>query len=502
MSSASPGYRVLPILLGIACSGVDPKPEPDPDTALAPDTAAPDTAGDTAVDTGPPDEDCEEDTRVCRWTGEHGTSTADLVFYGDEVSDGLGEHATFIPDLDGDGTGELFLASRLTYDSEYVGAVAIFYGGRAAGGYERDADVVIPSSGFGRWTDWGDFDADGALDMVADFGGAAGARFGVGYFELARAGEAEIGELLQSISGDDQPFDSARAWRTGDATIGDVIVVTGAGSREEAYECMHLFRPPVVATRLEEHDIAVWTDEVWREASELGADVGDLDGDGHASFVVQATQVQRDADTLTGGVVIFDALPADGATLSDGDHFVWGRGADHDSGGLLREPGGDFDADGYVDLVLVDQDGDDRALGNGCVHVFPGPLEAEIDLDDAPIRICGTDADDAFGTYADATGDVDGDGRGDLLGGENDDAGEANHGRVRLFHGPLPLGRTESHAADATFAGETGFEVARYPTSGGDFDGDGADDILVGSPNYSGLSWGAGAAFLFYGRGD
>lgn len=529
------------ILLALACTGpasVDGRPDTAPvtdtrgsdDTAVdtdedSGDTASPDTDpldadgdgwfdaddcndADPAVNPGAEevcgndrDEDCDGHADECRWTGEHGTSTADQVFYGEQANDGVGQLATFVPDVDGDGADELVLVGRYTYDAGYTGAIAVHFGDRTRA--PGEADAILTSTRYaelGGWTDWGDFDADGTGDLVTSLsGGEGGARFGVGYFALARTGEAEIADLLHVLSGDEQPFSVAKAWRIDD-TVGDVLAVVGSGQAASPYPSLHLFLPPVAATTLEEHDLALWTDDVWREASEPGSDVGDLDGDGNSTFLVLVTEAWRDADTLTGGVVLFDALPADGSTLGDADHVVWGRGADHYDGGLLSHPGGDFDGDGHGDLVLVDQYGDDRVRRVGCVHVFPGPIGAEVELDDSPIRLCGADAGDRFGTFAAATGDIDGDGRADLLGGETDETSPF-HGSVRLFHGPLPAGRSESTVAGATFVGETEFEHARYPTSGGDLDGDGADDFVVGSPTYGAVEVGAGAAFLFYGRG-
>jgi hypothetical protein len=173
---------------------------------------------------------------------------------------------------------------------------------------------------------------------------------------------------------------------------------------------------------------------------------GDLNGDGVADLIIslpsgQAPTVRVFSGTSGALLDSFDAYPA---------AFTGG----------VYVAAGDLNGDGRTDLIT----GTGAAVGvSGHVKVFDGRTGALIR------SFFPYDA--AFGGGVTvAAGDVDGDGRADIITG----AASASRGHVKVFDGRTGAELHSFFAYDAGFTG--GVSVA-----GGDVDGDGRDDIITGA---------------------
>jgi FG-GAP repeat protein/VCBS repeat protein len=155
---------------------------------------------------------------------------------------------------------------------------------------------------------------------------------------------------------------------------------------------------------------------------------------------------------------------------------------------------GDVNGDGFDDVIVGSQRYDDK----GAVFIFLGSASgiANGDPSTAATQLDPDQPYDFGSVSVSGAGDVDGDGFDDVIIGAPGDGS----GAALLFLG------SASGIADGTSASASARLVPNPSSAGvesvagaGDVNGDGYDDVIVGSPNYSGDQYYEGAAFLFLG---
>ena len=150
---------------------------------------------------------------------------------------------------------------------------------------------------------------------------------------------------------------------------------------------------------------------------------------------------------------------------------------------------GDLNHDGLDDLVV----GAPHQTGGNKVYVYFGPVDlASIDMlgaGDADVVIVG--ATNSETGWSVTTGDVLGNEEDDLIIGAPAVGGV--NGAVRIFAGPLQPGTYPAVTADLTIDGHTG-GYAGWAVAAGDFDGDGKDELAIGANGTGPL--GEGEAYL------
>jgi len=249
---------------------------------------------------------------------------------------------------------------------------------------------------------------------------------------------------------------------------------------------------------------------------------GDFNGDGIADILVGAPKAdgpdntRRDAGEA---YVIFGSADIDGEVdMGKGqqDFTVIGAGDSDNLGFVVAS--GDVNGDGIDDILVGARfaRGPDDSRGNGgeVNVVFGSPtLGGTVDtaLDEQDFTIAGAEGGDYLGCAL-AAGDVNGDGIDDIItaapGADGPDDSRPNGGEAYVVFGSPTLSGTVDTALDEqdfTIAGAEGEDFLANFAASGDVNGDGIDDILLGTHMADGPDnqrRDAGEAYVILGASD
>lgn len=359
-------------------------------------------------------------------------------------------------DVNGDGYADVLVtASGETPQDAFV---ALYSGSEI--GLDASPDWMAEGTRYTGETA-GDVNGDGFSDVllgstsgsVLYLGGPDGPKIAADWSTEGQQPEAGLGHAVGSAGDvDGDGFEDLLVSTPGFDDVGRVDVFPGG--------------PAGVATD------ASWTVYGSQPFAELGfsADgAGDVNGDGYADVIVGAP------GTSNGSVYVYSGSPT-GLGVSPS----WSRPGDEANArfGESVSSAGDVDGDGFSD-VIVGAPG----TANGTAYLFHGSGNGPVIP--AARTLSGASVGGRFGAAVSDAGDVDRDGRSDVIVGAPEHAnGELEEGGVYLFRGSafgLEEIATWSLESD-TVGGNLGASVA----GAGDTDGDGYSDVIVGVPGIQG----------------
>ncbi len=218
----------------------------------------------------------------------------------------------------------------------------------------------------------------------------------------------------------------------------------------------------------------------------LVASAGDVSGDGFPDFLVGA--VLNDSSGKDSGAAY---LYHGGPGMNSNPHLVFYGMAAGDGLSWSLDGLGDVNADGYGDLILGAHFNDASGLDAGAAYIhYGGP-----GMDTTPDRtLTGRQSGSRFGAVVAGVGDINGDGHNDTVvaapweGVNGTETGTA----YAYFGGPSldDIPDLVFHGTD--YSGWMGSSVAGID----DADGDGQRDLLIGAPGFGG---GSGRVFFYRG---
>jgi hypothetical protein len=220
--------------------------------------------------------------------------------------------------------------------------------------------------------------------------------------------------------------------------------------------------------------------------------VVDVDADGRKDVVVGIPGYDGPAGTDSGAVFVFRGPVTANRTLASADLKLLGSSAGELAGSALARVA-DRNGDGKEEL-FVGAPGSGVVAGKAYLVYGGQPSSALSTSLGSTIVFTGVSGDRAGASLA--SGDFNADGLPDLLVGAP--GAQGNKGVVHLISGEDALLPTQELSAFTRFEGETaGDKAGTSVASAGDFNGDGAEDILIGAPAGNG---GSGVVYLVRGE--
>ncbi|MEW5796465.1 MAG: hypothetical protein AB1772_08890 [Candidatus Zixiibacteriota bacterium] len=213
----------------------------------------------------------------------------------------------------------------------------------------------------------------------------------------------------------------------------------------------------------------------------------DFNDDGYQDLVIGAPASDANG-TSSGKVYLYLGGPmAD--TVAD-LHFV---GVASSFFGKALASAGDFNNDGAEDLLVGAPFYDQPANNAGAVYLYYGAAQVDSVVD----HIFFGEADSDYFGIAVGSSDFNDDGVADIVvGAYKVDWGVfTDAGRAYVYYGS----GSPDFVVDQVLQGEADGERFGFALTGGDFNGDGGDDIAVGAYSYDGANLNAGRIYLFYG---
>ena len=446
-------------------------------------------------------------------------------FWGDSERDYSGYSVAGVGDVNRDGYDDIVIGtSGDDYGGENAGHAYLIFGKRS--GWSMDTNLSAADASFyGEMAGAnagncvagaGDVNKDGYDDIIIGASGSSslGPDAGEAYLIL---GKATGWSMYTNLSGSDASFwgetwnDHAGAEVSGAGDVNgdgfnDFLISAPYFGVGETYLILGKASGWRMDTSLSTADASFRGEAAFENSGDEISAAGDVNGDGYDDFLIGTSQNDEAHDDAGQTYLILGKATgwAMDTSLSEADASFWGerRG---DGSGASTSGAGDINGDGFDDILIGATGSGVRDNGAGQTYLVLGKTTGwamDTDLSTADASFLGEDELDGSGLGVAGVGDVNGDGYDDfIIGASRDDDAAVDAGQTYLYFGAPTGWSMDMDIADApiSFWGEGWKDYSGYSLSGaGDVNGDGFDDILIGSHQNSEGGRQAGQTYLIF----
>ncbi|WP_051410422.1 integrin alpha [Mesorhizobium sp. LNHC221B00] len=471
------------------------------------------------------------------------TTAQGIIIQGDVALDYAGRSVSSAGDVNGDGFDDMIVGAPLGDNGGgNAGEAYVVFGGSAP--VNIDLTILTAAQGFiiqgdttGDVAGWsvssaGDVNGDGFDDLIvgARDGDNGGTSAGEAYVVFGGASPGNIdlttlttaqGFIIQGdVASDEAGISVSTAGDVNGDGFDDLIIGADGGDNGgynagEGYVVFGGATPVNVdlTTMTTAQGFIIQGDVAGDAAGLSVSSAGDVNGDGFNDLIVGAAYGDNGGNSAGEAYVVFGgASPVniDLTSLTAAQGFIIQGDVAGDQAGFSVSSAGDVNGDGFDDLILGAPGGDDGGAYAGEAYVvFGSTSPANIDLTGLTSAqgfiIQGDVAGDNAGLSVSSAGDVNGDGFDDLIvGAQGGDNGGNGAGEAYVVFGgasPVNVDLTSLTAAQGfIIQGDVAGDQAGWSvSSSGDVNGDGFDDLIVGSPRGDNGGYNAGEAYVVLG---
>ncbi len=464
------------------------------------------------------DNDCDGSSSGCRIEGSSISVTkADAEWYGETSTNYLGVRVRFAGDMDADGYDELVLGASHNSDiSTYSGAAYIVDGSSTISGTNAISSYVQlygehSYSYAGQFLDGGfDVNDDGYDDIIVaswqddncGYGGEAGAAWL--WYGPQPTSSTYLYNGDAEYCGEDGNDYFGRFTRFAGDVDGDGYddLLFGAYGNDDngsdagaAY--LFLGPPSSYNNYASSPDMQLYGESSDDTAGYSLGYAGDLDEDGFDELFIGAPYDDEGGSNAGAAYLYYgtSSFPNTSNLSSADTKFVGEYDYDYTSWGMAS---GDLDGDDQRDVVISAHENDDGGSNSGLIYIFTSRPTGTVNLGSAEATVVGERSETYAGTEIDVA-DIDADGQDDLIIGAYGVSSYA--GAVYIVYGPIS-GLVDLAVADAEIRGSASYDYLGYSVAaGGDADGDGVGDVLMGAEYNDDNGGESGSAYLFLGTG-
>ncbi|HAG82532.1 MAG TPA: hypothetical protein DCL61_15555 [Cyanobacteria bacterium UBA12227] len=483
------------------------------------------------------------------------TNTSGFVINGEAANNLSGWSVSGAGDVNGDGLADLIIGSASSLFSGDAGKSYVVFGKADAtsvnlsevtagiGGFAINGEVVNDSAGFSV-SGAGDINGDGLDDLIVGAFGAGpnGESSGKSYVVFGKADNTMV-ELIKVAAGgggfaiNGETADDGVGFSVSDAGdvngdgLDDLIVgAPGSDVNGEYSGKSYVVFGKADTNSVELSNVAAGiggfaiNGETADDSAALVSSAGDVNGDGLADLIVGAFGANPNGESSGKSYVVFGKTDGTTVNLSEvtagiGGFAINGEAA-YDESGWSVSSAGDINGDGLADLIVGAHGADPNGTNSGKSYVVFGKTDGSaINLSDVAagnggFAINGEGQSSISGGSVSSAGDVNGDGLDDLIIGTDPIttigkfAAISLPGQVPTVKSYVVFGKTDGTAVELmdVASGIGGFALEKdylssYSVSGaGDVNGDGFDDVLVGTPfTISDVQDNSGQSYVVYG---